>query len=149
MTVVMRSYLEADQCQCLALFDANCPEFFDPGERADYVEFLDARPAGYQVCVVGAALVGAFGVCERSEGGLALRWILISPAAQGQGVGRAMMVQALEICRARRAVALHISASQKSAPFFARFGARAIRTLPQGWGPGLDRIEMLLDIMQH
>jgi len=149
MAIITRTYGQADENHCLALFDGNCPEFFDPGERADYLEFLRSAPASYLVCVQGTELVGAFGVGERAASGLALRWILIAPAAQGQGVGRAPMAQALETCRARRAAALHISASQKSAPFFARFGARAVRTLPQGWGPGLDRVEMLVEIMQH
>jgi GNAT superfamily N-acetyltransferase len=144
MAVVMRSYEVRDQRDCLALFDANCPEYFDPGERADYLEFLDQRPAGYEVCLQERSIVGAFGVCARAEGGLRLRWILIAPAAHGQGVGSAMMVRAQEACRDLRAALLHISASQKSAPFFARFGARAVETIPHGWGPDLDRVEMVL-----
>ena len=149
MTVVMRPYAVSDQRDCLALFDENCPEYFDPGERADYVEFLDERPADYEVCLQGRSIVGAFGVGARAEGGLGLRWILIAPAAQGQGVGTAMMERALEVCRASGEAALHIAASQKSAPFFARFGARAIETTAQGWGPDLDRVEMVLENMQH
>ncbi len=146
MAVVIRPYEVSDQRDCLAVFDANCPEYFDPGERADYVEFLDERPAGYEVCVQGRSIAGAFGVCARAEGGQRLRWILIKPAAQGQGVGSAMMVRAQEVCRDLRAAQLHISASQKSAPFFVRFGVRAVETIPQGWGPDLDRVEMVLQI---
>jgi GNAT superfamily N-acetyltransferase len=147
MTVVMRPYAVSDQRDCLALFDGNCPEHFDPVERADYLNFLDERPAGYEVCLQGRSLVGAFGVCARAEGGLRLRWILISPVSQGQGVGKAMMVRALEVCRSSGEAALHIAASQKSAPFFARFGARAIATVRQGWGPTLDRVEMVVDCL--
>ena len=145
--VSIRSFLAADHSSCLALFDQNCPEYFDPGERADYAAFLGSRPAGYELCLLEGRCVGAFGVCERAEGGVALRWILIAPVAQGQGVGTAMMARALEHCRARRAPVLHIAASQKSAAFFARFGARAVKSIPQGWGPQLDRIEMELDCL--
>jgi GNAT superfamily N-acetyltransferase len=113
--VSIRSFLAADFSACLALFDQNCPEYFDPGERA--------------------------------EGGAALRWILIAPAAQGQGVGTTMMARALERSSARGAPVLHIAASQRSAAFFARFGARAVKRIPQGWGPQLDRIEMELDCL--
>lgn len=143
----MRSCQESDGATCLALFDQNCPEFFDPGERADYVGFLDSRPAGYELCLLEGRVVGAFGVCERAEGGVALRWILIAPSAQGRGVGTAMMERALAACRERGAPVLHIAASQKSAPFFTRFGARAVATIPRGWGPQLDRIEMELDCL--
>ena len=147
MAVLMRAYEQADQRDCLRLFDENCPEFFDPGERAQYLEFMESRPAGYEICLLQQQVVGAFGVCELVAGGVALRWILISPAAQGRGVGTAMMGRALEVCRAGGEPVLHISASQKSGPFFARFGARAIRTIPQGWGPLLDRVEMELDCL--
>ncbi|WP_242112849.1 hypothetical protein [Luteimonas aquatica] len=39
---------------------------------------------------------------------------------------------------------LHISASHKSAPFFARFGALETARVPDGWGPGMHRVEMRL-----
>lgn len=37
---------------------------------------------------------------------------------------------------------IFISASQHSAPFFARFGAVQKSFLENGWGPGMHRIEM-------
>ena len=37
-----------------------------------------------------------------------------------------------------------IAASHKSAPFFARFGARIVETTPDGWGPGMHRVDMEL-----
>jgi len=40
--------------------------------------------------------------------------------------------------------AVQIAASQKSAPFFARFDAIVRSVSPDGWGPGLDRVDMLL-----
>jgi hypothetical protein len=41
-------------------------------------------------------------------------------------------------------VTLRISASHKSAPFFAKFGARERDRIPNGWGPGMHRVEMEL-----
>ncbi len=38
-----RPYQTADREACLGLFDANCPEFFAPNERADYVAFLETE----------------------------------------------------------------------------------------------------------
>ena len=39
---------------------------------------------------------------------------------------------------------LHIAASHRSAPFFARFGSQTVKTTPNGWGPGMDRVDMVL-----
>ena len=84
-------------------------------------------------------VVGAFGMHDAE--GYCLRWILIDPAAQGRGVGSAMMTRVLEIGDGR---AISIAASHKSAPFFARFGARVVEETPDGWGPGMHRVDMEL-----
>ena len=35
-----RGYRPPDESACLALFDENCPAFFAPNERDDYLVFL-------------------------------------------------------------------------------------------------------------
>jgi hypothetical protein len=40
---------------------------------------------------------------------------------------------------------VRISASQVSAPFFARCGARELSRVRDGWGPGMHRVEMEID----
>ena len=142
--VSIRPFEPADSGVCLALFDENSPEFFAPGERGSYIDFLDKAADDYAVCMISAKIVGAYGLCIVSKGVLTLRWILIARAAQKQGVGRAIMTRALAGLRALKANKLEIAASQKSAPFFAKFGARTIKTTPDGWGPGLHRVDMEL-----
>ena len=139
-----RPYRVSDQLACLALFDANCPAFFDPGERAGYVQFLAAAPDGYEICLDGARMVGAYGLRPHASDELVIRWILIAPDVQGRGIGSTMMARALTAGRAMGARLVHMAASHKSAPFFARFGARATATVRDGWGPGLDRVDMQL-----
>ena len=137
-----RPYTASDQPACLSLFDANCPAFFDPGERAGYVQFLEVTPDGYEICLDGACLVGAYGLRTHAPDELVIRWILIAPDVQGRGIGSAMMARALDVCRSAGARLLHMAASHKSAPFFARFGAQATATVQHGWGPDLDRVDM-------
>ncbi len=129
---------------CLALFDANCPEFFAPNERSDYETFLNAVPAGYEVCLVGDEIVGAFGLIGSDPGCANLNWILLDPKSQGRGIGSAIMKRVVESARAAGIAVIRIAASHKSAPFFARFGAVAVRSTPDGWGPGMHRIDMEL-----
>jgi GNAT superfamily N-acetyltransferase len=139
-----RPYKANDQSACLALFDANCPEFFDPGERSGYVQFLEAIPEGYEVCLLDGRIVGAYGIRPHANDEAVIRWILIAPDAQGRGVGRAMMTRVLQTVRQSGVRRLHMAASHKSAPFFARFGAGATSTTQHGWGPNLHRIDMEL-----
>jgi GNAT superfamily N-acetyltransferase len=146
MNTEFRIYRSSDRDGCLALFDANCPAFFAPNERQEYDEFLSAAGDAYTVCLLDGDLVGAYGVEPREDAGLALRWILLSPAVQGRGLGSRMMARMAGEARARGASHVEIAASDKSAPFFARFGAREVRTIPDGWGPSMDRVDMLLTL---
>ncbi len=141
-----RPYQSTDRTACLSLFDANCPEFFAPNERQDYVDFLADRSAHYQVALLEDRIVGAFGVLPDEPQGVALRWILLSPEWQGQGLGARIMTGAVGLARSHGAATLYIGASHRSAPFFAKFGAYPTATIPDGWGPGMHRVDMLLKV---
>jgi GNAT superfamily N-acetyltransferase len=145
LAITFRSYRLADREACLAIFDDNCPEFFAPNERDDYLEFLAQNSGAYTIVTLGNAVVGAYGLLPHL-GGLALRWILFSRATQGHGLGGRVMARVRDEMRDRRAAVLHIAASHKSAPFFARFGAREVQTIRDGWGPGMDRVDMQLTL---
>jgi GNAT superfamily N-acetyltransferase len=124
------------------LFDANCPTYFAPNERLDYLDFLGKSPVGYEVCVLDDLVVGGFGVFDDTDGQKVIRWILLSPGAQGMGIGSDMMQRALRLCRNAGARRLKIATSPRARSFFARFGATEISTLADGWGPGMDRVDM-------
>ena len=110
-------YTQAHRLACLALFDANCPEFFAPNERADYAAFLDDPPAGYEVCVLDGVVVGAAGLVANAEAGRAgINWILFDPAVQGRGLGTALMERLLGRAREKGVGTVEIAASHKSAP---------------------------------
>ncbi len=142
--VTFRDYLETDKTDCLAIFDANCPEFFAPNEREDYLRFLDATPAGYEVCVVPGSLAGAFGVFPEGKGAVSLNWILLDPNLQGLGIGSKIMARALASARSHGAISVLIAASHKSAPFFEKFGATTEAIVDHGWGVDMHRVDMNL-----
>lgn len=142
-----RPYSPADRPSCLALFDTNCPTFFAPNERSDYEAFLAGNPATYQVGLCGDEIVGAYGLmidAARRRGRLS--WIMVDAAAHGRGLGAGMMRRVLETVRSRGVSVVDIAASQKSAPFFARFGAVERSRAVEGWGSGLDRVDMELEL---
>ncbi len=146
----------AHRARCLELFDANSPEYFAPEERAEYAAFLTDPPDGYEVCVVGGEVAGAYGLIgDGADDGLRLNWILLDPAVQGVGVGSAIMRRVMASARSRLDRSgsskpagrfVDIAASHRSAPFFARFGAVEVRRTPDGWGPGMHRVDMLLAV---
>jgi hypothetical protein len=54
------------------------------------------------------------------------------------------MARVLASARASRLSRIDIAASHKSAAFFARYGAVELRRTQDGWGPGMDRVDMEL-----
>jgi len=142
-----RPFLLSDREACLAIFDTNCPEFFAPNERKDYEQFLPGNPSAYEVCVRSHKIVGAYGFkisSERKRG--CISWIMVDASDRGSGLGTRMIRRVLESISSKSATIIDIAASQKSAPFFARFGAVEINRTVEGWGPELDRIDMKLTL---
>lgn len=144
--VSFRQYRRDHYEVCMSLFDANCPAYFAPNERADYEAYLSSVPVGYEIAYLDNESCGAFGFQILDAVQARLQWILVAPSAQGMGVGLQMMTRVKNLADSRRTQEVHIAASQKSAPFFARFGAKPGVTTPHGWGHGMHRIDMLLSV---
>lgn len=139
-----RPFSSADKQACLAIFDANCPSFFAPNERADFESFLEASPIGYEVCEVAGRVVAAFGLICEDRCGVRLNWIMLDPHSKGIGLGSAIMKRVIAQGKASQSPLIGIAASHKSAPFFAKFGAVVTAHTEDGWGPGMDRVDMEL-----
>lgn len=140
--ITFRSYSGADREACLDLFDANCPEYFASNERADYLRFLDASPRGYELCLIGENIVGAFGLIGSDASRRRLNWIMLNPRFHGVGAGRAIMERIAALAASEGVEVVDIAASHKSAPFFAKFGAVTTTVTENGWGPGMHRVDM-------
>ena len=144
--IVFRPYREEDRRACIDIFDANCPEFFAPNERQEYTLFLDQVPGDYEVCEIDGRVLGAFGLFAVEENVKALNWILLDPASQGLGVGSRIMDRVSRLGRESHTEIVRIAASHKSAPFFAKFGATEISMTTDGWGVGMDRVDMEMSL---
>jgi GNAT superfamily N-acetyltransferase len=130
---------------CLNLFDANCPQFFAINERKDYLEFLQNQPMTYEVGFYGDQIAAVFGMSidpmlKRGR----ISWIMVSPLFKGQGVGGVMMSRVKHLAGLKKIKVIDIAASHLSAPFFAKFGAKELKTIQDGWGPDMHRINMEL-----
>ncbi len=88
-------------------------------------------------------ILGAYGTwieADRKRGHVC--WIMIDPSGHSRGIGTAMMSRVLDAVNSEDVRVIEIAASQKSAAFFARFGAVEKNRTTGGWGPGLDRVDM-------
>ena len=112
-----------------------CPPGLDPGP---YFVLLDSSG-----CVVGCG-----GYALREETGIAdLCWGMVVRELQGQGLGRELAGLRIEKIRKHHPVAVvALSTSQRTVSFYERLGFRTTSVEADGYGPGLDRCEMLMDL---
>ena len=130
---------------CIELFDLNCPEFFAPIEKNDYIEFLNQTKEGYVTIHHDSILIGAYGVHKTSPESASQSWTLIHPKYQNQGIGRLIMERVFSYLESNQLGNLLLSTSQQTEAFFMKFGAIRIDYIENGWDEGLHRIEMKIE----
>lgn len=146
--MIARPYRAEDRAACLAIFDGNVPKFFAPDERADFVTFLD-RPerseAPYLVLEEAGAVIACGGLTPgAAPGAVHLSWGMVTRGRQRDGIGTRLTEARLALARAMPGVTkLHLETSQHGQGFYARFGFILTRVIPDGFGPGLDRWDMV------
>ena len=130
---------------CIELFDLNCPEFFAPIEKNDYIEFLNQTKEGYVTIHHDSILIGAYGVHKTSSESASQSWTLIHPKYQNKGIGRLIMERVFLYLESNQLDNLFLSTSQQTEAFFLKFGAIRIDYIENGWDEGLHRIEMKIE----
>lgn len=151
----IRRYEARDRAACVAIFGSNCPQYFDPSERELLLGWLDACEQGR--LRHATSLAEEFLVLERdgavlSCGGFyvlrtpqraSMVWGMVQREHHREGLGRELLVHRIELLRSSYPDhAITLDTSQHTAPFFERLGFRVTARKPDGYGPGLDRIDM-------
>jgi ribosomal protein S18 acetylase RimI-like enzyme len=142
-----RAYRSTDRAACMAVFDSNVPVYFLAEERALFTDFLDALPGPYLVMENSDGGIVACGGWALDEGGARadLCWGMVHASVQGRGWGRRLTRLRIEGARHEPGIReIALSTTQRTEGFYLRFGFRTRRTVPDGYGPGLDRCEMRL-----
>ncbi|MEH3122505.1 MAG: GNAT family N-acetyltransferase [Sphingomonas phyllosphaerae] len=144
----VRAYGAADRAACLALFNGNTPAFFAAEERVDFAAFLDTHAAdwAFQVVERCGTIVACGGHRVAADGETAgFCWGMVDHRQHRSGIGRILTQSRLDAARATPGVRqVRLDTSQHTQGFYARFGFEVERVVPDGYAPGLDRVDMLL-----
>jgi len=138
-----RPFEPTDRAFCLALFDDNTPEFFAAGERGVLERFLDRAGPNFFVASFKGDDVAACGLGDEGQGRGRIQWFMVTPNAQGQGIGRGVMEEMRRVATERGVTLIDISASHLSEPFYRRYGAETVSRQDHGWGPDMHRVDMI------
>lgn len=149
----LRPYTPADRSACLTLFESNMPGSFLPHERNEFIAWLDVleREAAeehieYSVLEDTGQIVACGGIWwgSKPERPAGFAWGMVALDLQRRGYGSLLVRARLERLRALGVPEVHLDTTQHTAPYYARFGFRELGRTPDGYGPGMDRVDMAL-----
>jgi len=147
MTVLIRPYKIGDKQACLAIFDSSIPDFFDPSERELLNGFLDDPLGTYFVIERDGKVVGGGGFRTEDRGQARFTWGMVHRDHHGEGLGRLMAEHRLqEIENSGKYSEIEIFTTPKVAPFFRKFGFVDQQLKKDGFAPGMDQVQMLMNI---
>ena len=145
-----RRYAVSDKEACLALFDSNVPEFFDPAERADFGTFLDDPGGEYFIVQQDGAVIGCGGFAREDRGQARFTWGMVDRSRHRTGLGRLLAEHRLQaIEETGDFTEVELFTTQLVAPFFARLGFAIERVEKDGFAPGLDKVQMIRKLTQN
>lgn len=132
----------------MALFDSNCPKYFMMDERSEFETFLDNLECDYSVLLVDGNVVGCGGIHVNADTGEGrLCWGMVDQSHHRTGLGKALLEYRLAGIKADpNATHICIDTSQHTAPFFAKYGFIKTVHKKDGIGPGIDHVEMRLEL---
>ncbi len=143
----IRSYSRQDRQGCLDILDENTPEYFISSDRNSLDEFLAELPGPYFVGEEQGSVIACGGWAMESGDVAVLTWGMVRRALHRRGIGRSMLRFRLDaIGREHRVSLVRLHTAQLARGFFAREGFRVVNVVPDGFGPGLDRVTMELEL---
>lgn len=148
---MLRPWTPSDRDACLAIFDTNVPRYFAAHERADFAAYLTRMPGRYLVVLESDAIVGCGGWARARDPRIAnLCWGMIRSDVHGRGFGRRLLRARLADIRVDGSIdAVELSTSQHTPDFFAKEGFVEIARRANGFAPGIDAVDMRLDMARE
>lgn len=157
MHCTIRPYTPDDRTRCLDIFRSNCPPYFDPAEEVLFTRCLDrldldqiihpqAEASQFFVLVHQEIILACGGYyIVRGQPVAAMAWGMVDHAFHRQGFGSTLLQFRIDHLRSYYPThQLRLDTSQHTYPFFERFGFRVTKVTTDGYGSGLDQVDMVI-----
>ena len=148
MTIEIRPYQSDDKTACVEIFRSNQPRFFADEEFEDFVSFLNNLPCSYFCLIDDEIVIGCGGYFINEDEQVAgMAWGMVHNSRHGTGLGKLLLLYRLaQICQAGQANKIIMDTSQHTFKFFEKLGFIVTKVISDGYGAGLDRVDMELII---
>ncbi|MFZ6052118.1 GNAT family N-acetyltransferase [Halocola ammonii] len=137
----IRPYQPTDKTALLEILKLHSPEFFDPSEEEDFINYLDYELDQYFVVVDRDKVIGGGGFNRGFDDGSAARisWDLIHPNYRGKGIGSELLNYRIEkLKKLPELQKIVVRTTQLSYPFYQRGGFSVKSVEEDFWADGYD-----------
>ena len=138
---MIREYRNSDKEELLQLLDRNIPDYFDPAERNDYIDYLNDELEDYFVYEVEGRLLAAAGI-NYNEDEARLSWDFVHPDIQGQGIGRAITQHRIRHIKNKGYEKIRVRTSQHAYKFYEKMGFQISRVEENYWAENYHLYDM-------
>ncbi|MEZ9590043.1 GNAT family N-acetyltransferase [Vibrio breoganii] len=143
-----RQYNPEFKSMCLDLFDSNLGVFFDASERQEFSDYLDSlnKDSSYFIGIHDGLVVSCGGLSESSDKA-GLTWGMVRKNHHGSGFGTKLTDFRLSKIRENGQInVVLIETSQHTQGFYLKRGFTQTKVVKNGFGKGIDRVSMELNI---
>ena len=133
---------------CIKIIQSNTPKYILPSEQFDYKNFLLSNSKRYFVFFNANYLVacGGYGF-DKTKTKAVLSWGLVHREHHNKGYGTYLLKYRLnEIKKYHSNIKICLDTSTNTYQFFEKFGFKIIKIARYGYGEGLDKYDMVLQL---
>ena len=144
---MIRAYSESDKPEVIKLLQLNTPEYFDPSEEIDFIDYLDNEIEDYFVVLRKSKIVGAGGINYfPDEYTSRISWDMIHPEYQGKGVGKELTQYRINLIKAssKNIKLIVVRTSQLTFKFYQKMGFRLDKIEKDFWAKDFDLYQMII-----
>lgn len=144
---MIKEYSESDKQEVIRLLQLNTPEYFDPSEEIEFIDYLDNKIEDYFVVLRKSKVVGAGGINYfPDENTSRISWDMIHPEYQGKGVGKELTQYRINLIKAssKNIELIVVRTTQLTYKFYQKMGFTLDKIEKDFWAKGFDLYQMII-----
>ena len=137
---MIRNYTKKDKSTLIELLRQNTPEYFDPSEERDFIQYLDHEVEDYFVYEEHSKIIVAGGINYFIEEKSArISWDIVDSKSQGRGVGKKLTLHRIKhLMRNPKIDIISVRTSQHAYKFYEKMGFELVKITNDYWAKNFD-----------
>ena len=137
---MIRNYTKKDKSTLIELLRQNTPEYFDPSEEIEFINYLDHEVEDYFVYELDFKIIGAGGINYfLEEKSARISWDMVDSKSQEKGIGKKITQHRINHLKRNSEVeTIRVRTSQYAYKFYGKMGFELEKIEKNYWAKNFD-----------